>query len=45
MNCLQENFEKPEFKKKHPNCYNEVKKFTEMESKVFSPNDITKNTP
>ncbi|PAV55880.1 hypothetical protein WR25_13801 [Diploscapter pachys] len=40
MNCLQENFEKPEFKKKHPNCHNEVKKFTEMEAKDTKLNRV-----
>uniref|UniRef100_A0AC34Q7S5 Golgi apparatus protein 1 n=1 Tax=Panagrolaimus sp. JU765 TaxID=591449 RepID=A0AC34Q7S5_9BILA len=33
MNCLQENFETKEFKKKYSNCYKELEKFTLMESK------------
>lgn len=33
MKCLQEAFEKPEFKQHYPKCYKEIFKFTEMESK------------
>jgi Golgi apparatus protein 1 len=33
MKCLQEAFEKPEFKQHYAKCYKELYKFTEMESK------------
>lgn len=33
MKCLQEAFEKPEFKEHYGKCYKELYKFTEMESK------------
>ncbi|KAI6197524.1 hypothetical protein M3Y94_01234100 [Aphelenchoides besseyi] len=33
MKCLQEEFEKPPFKEHYPHCYDELVKFTEMESK------------
>ncbi|CAI5443373.1 unnamed protein product [Caenorhabditis angaria] len=33
MMCLQQNFEKEQFKMKHADCYNEIRRFTEMEAK------------
>ncbi|KAJ1370206.1 hypothetical protein KIN20_031890 [Parelaphostrongylus tenuis] len=33
MNCLQENFERKEFMRKHQLCYKEIARFTEMEAK------------
>ncbi|KAK6056169.1 cysteine rich repeat-containing domain protein [Cooperia oncophora] len=33
MTCLQDNFEKKEFIKRHPICHKEITRFTEMESK------------
>jgi len=33
MNCLQENFEKKEFKQHYKQCYDELYKFTQLESK------------
>ncbi|CAD5216477.1 unnamed protein product [Bursaphelenchus xylophilus] len=33
MNCLQKQFEIPQFKEKHPKCHGEIYKFTQMESK------------
>ncbi|KAK6025173.1 cysteine rich repeat-containing domain protein, partial [Ostertagia ostertagi] len=33
MSCLQDNFEKKEFIKRHPGCHKEIVRFTEMESK------------
>uniref|UniRef100_A0A915DY09 Golgi apparatus protein 1 n=1 Tax=Ditylenchus dipsaci TaxID=166011 RepID=A0A915DY09_9BILA len=33
MNCLQEQFEKKEFKEKYGKCHSDIAKFTQMESK------------
>lgn len=40
MNCLQEHFEQKEFKDRYPKCYNEVEKFTNMESKVLQKKNL-----
>lgn len=38
MQCLQENFETDDFKGRYKNCYEELRKFTEYESKDIKLN-------